>query len=212
MDTQAADLPVINYGLLRHGETVWNSEKRVQGQGDSPLTATGKKELERWARYLEQGCWQRILSSDLGRVQETVAILNSRLQLPVTCDKRLREQNWGNWEGLKVDDVRREYADELARQTMAGWDFRPPEGESRREVCDRVLAALLSSRSTCHEQKILVVCHLGVIKCLVYHVAGRKFLPDEPLLVEKNCLHEVVYAPDGYHLSSLNISHGDALP
>lgn len=198
------------YGLLRHGETAWNSEKRVQGHGNSPLTKTGKQQIGRWAAFLLGGGWQHIVCSDLGRVQETVTILNATLQLPVTVDARLREQNWGDWEGLRVDDIYRDCAEELAAQVIRGWDFRPPGGESRREVRDRAFAALAATRSVLPTEKQLVVCHLGVIKCLVYGIAGRKFLPDEPALMQKNRMHHIHYHTGAYHLGTLNITAGEA--
>ena len=199
----------LTYGLLRHGQTLWNSQKRVQGQGNSPLTETGKEETAAWAAYLAGQGWQHILCSNLGRVQETVTLLNAVLNLPVTVDARLREQDWGDWEGMKVADVHRDCAEELAVQAAKGWDFRPPGGESRREVRDRAFAALAAARSTSAAERILVVCHLGVIKCLVYTVAGRKFLADEPSLLEKEGMHHLYYRENAYHLGPLNITVKD---
>ncbi len=200
------------YGLLRHGETFWNHEKRVQGHGNSPLTEAGKLQISNWAKHLNTGDWQHILCSDLGRVQETVAILNTTLDLPVTIDKRLREQNWGAWEGLKVSDVYSEWPDELAIQSTRGWDFCPPQGESRKDVRDRAFEALAESRTTISAKNLLIVCHLGVIKCLVYSVAGRKFMPDEPTLIEKGCMHHLHYSSSEYRLGTLNISTGNVSP
>jgi probable phosphoglycerate mutase len=199
------------YGLLRHGETVWNSEKRVQGHGNSPLTPRGRATTAQWALFLADGGWQHILCSDLGRVRETAQIINEVLQLPVTEDARLREQNWGDWEGLRVDDVRRDFAVELSLMSAKGWDFRPPHGESRREVRDRAFAALAAYRSTHPAGKTLVICHLGVIKCLVYGVAGCSFLPDDNIMVEKGCLHHILDEQGIYRLGPLNISQGAAL-
>ena len=204
----SADNPV-TYGLLRHGQTVWNSQKRVQGHGNSPLTETGKRETTAWAACLAGQDWQHILCSDLGRVQETVRLLNAFLNLPVTVDARLREQDWGDWEGMKVADVYRDCAEELAVQSGKGWDFRPPGGESRREVRDRAFSALAAARATVSAERILVVCHLGVIKCLVYTVAGRRFLADETTLLEKEAMHHLYYRESGYHLGPLNITLKD---
>ncbi len=206
MTTPITEHSTFTYGLLRHGETVWNREKRVQGHRNSPLTPLGKKQIQIWADYLTCQGWQKIICSDLGRVQETVAIINSVLQLPVTEDSRLREQNWGEWEGLKVDEVYRNYAGVLETQVKAGWDFRPPGGESRNEIRNRVFAALASHRQKSHHKKTLIVCHLGVIKCLIYAVADRSFLPDEPSIVKKGCIHEIHYSAATYRLGNLNIT------
>jgi len=199
------------YGLLRHGETDWNSQKRVQGHGNSPLTERGRVSTTKWAAFLANGGWQHILCSDLGRVRETATIINKVLQLQVTEDVRLREQNWGDWEGLKVEDVRRDFAADLAVMSAKGWDFRPPNGESRKEVRDRALAALAEYRTSHEAGKTLVICHLGVIKCLVYAVAGCSFLPDDNIVVEKGCLHHILYEQGIYQLGSLNIFPGAPL-
>jgi len=197
------------YGLLRHGETEWNRQKRVQGHGDSPLTEQGRTTLTNWADFLAGGGWTHILCSDLGRVQESVAIINRVLQLPVTIDKRLREQNWGDWEEMKVDDVRRDFAALLAVEETKGWDFRPPNGESRREVLQRALAALADSRTLPSSGKMLVVCHLGLIKCLIYHTGGCSFLPNDNIILKKGSLHHLLFADGSYRIARLNISPGE---
>lgn len=193
------------FGLFRHGETVWNAQKRIQGHGDSPLTTAGKAQLQRWAEQLATGHWQHIFVSDLGRAQETAALLNSVLQLPLTVDMRLREQSWGDWEGIKLTDLRRNYADELERQTLAGWHFRPPGGESRDEVCRRAFQALAEIQQKVNPRKVLVVCHMGIIKCILYHLAGRKFLPQEPPLLKKKFMHCISCRHGHYQISELNI-------
>jgi broad specificity phosphatase PhoE len=210
--THQPSLPIFDFGLLRHGETVWNSEKRVQGHGDSPLTDLGRARIEQWGRFLTRCGWQAIVCSDLGRVRETVAILNRFLQLPVHEDQRLREQHWGEWEGLKVAEVYRDHTAVLDRESARGWDFRPPGGESRREVRDRVLAALDAARAMVKGEKILVVCHLGVIKCLLYSAAGCSFRPDENITFDKGCLHHLHYRQGDYHLGPLDIHLGEPQP
>ncbi|MFV0439181.1 MAG: histidine phosphatase family protein [Desulfopila sp.] len=204
--------PTITYGLLRHGETVWNREKRVQGHGDSPLTEAGKKALAAWAKVLDSSRWSHILASDLGRVRQTVAIINQEMQLPVTVEPRLREQNWGDWEQMKVSEVFAQYAEFLAINEAKGWDFRPPNGESRREVLARGLAALADFRTDHARGDILVVCHLGLIKCFLYHAAGCSFLPDANIRFEKSCLHHLLYADGGYQLGQLDIRPQDLAP
>ena len=211
MDTTHNTTTPYIYGLLRHGETVWNSQKRVQGHGNSPLTEHGRSMTAKWAAFLADGGWQHILCSDLGRVRETAQIINEVLQIPITEDVRLREQDWGDWEGLKVDDVRRDFATELAVMSAQGWDFCPPNGESRKDVRDRTLAALASYRAKHPAGKTLVICHLGVIKCLVYGVAGCSFLPDDNITVEKGCLHHILYEQGQYRLGPLNIRPEAAL-
>lgn len=205
------DHPTLSYGLLRHGETSWNHEKRLQGQGNSPLTKKGKQQITTWAKQLATGNWQHILCSDLGRVQETVAILNITLNLPVTVDKRLAEQSWGKWEGQKISDIRRDWAEELSIQASQGWNFCPPEGETREEVRNRAFNALRDSQNTITAENLLVVCHQGVIKCLLYSIAGRNFMEDEPPLIRKGCMHTIHYYAQNYRIGNLNIAPGDTV-
>ncbi len=194
------------FGLLRHGKTKWNEQKRIQGHGDSPLTPEGRKQTVIWSYYLKHFQWDRILASDLGRVKETVSILNKRLTLPVTWEKRFREQNWGSWEGMRFPEIERASPELLKQQILAGWDFHAPQGESRRSVQKRVEEACLEAVTKWPEEKILVVCHQGVIKCLIYHIAKRSFLPDEPELLYKNKLHTLQYTDGSLHIEHLNRS------
>lgn len=193
------------FGLLRHGTTIWNEQKRVQGRGNSPLTEEGIRQIALWATRCAGMEWDRIIASDLGRVKQTVAILNKQLNLPVSFDHRLREQDWGNWEGMRVADVQEQYPDALAKQIDAGWEFTPPGGESRSHARDRALEALDEIHRTHSGQNILIVCHLGIIKCLVYTIARRSFLPHEPSLLQKNRLHRISRNDNGYTLGELNI-------
>lgn len=177
------------FGLLRHGQTEWNRLKKIQGSEDSPLTTRGKEKTAQWAKFLKNGNWDRIIASDLGRVRATVDILNQKLQLPVTFDARLREQHWGDWEGLTLPSIKENQKEELARRVAMGWDFSAPGGETRIAVRDRVLAALIETAEKWPDKKILVICHRGVVRSVVYSITGREFLPEEDPLLKPNRLH-----------------------
>jgi bisphosphoglycerate-dependent phosphoglycerate mutase len=70
------------FGLIRHAETVWNRENRIQGHRDSSLTDSGKTDADGWGRRLKRIAWDRIFGSDLGRAVDTAAIINRHLKLP----------------------------------------------------------------------------------------------------------------------------------
>lgn len=176
------------FGLLRHGQTEWNTQKRIQGSGDSPLTAKGKAKTVLWGNFLKNDHWDRIIASDLGRVRATVDILNQKLQLPVTFDERLREQLWGDWEGLTLPFIKENYKEELARRVAMGWGFSAPGGETRIAVRDRVLTALIETAEKWPDKKILVICHRGVVRSVLYSITGREFLPEEDPLLKPNRL------------------------
>lgn len=200
-----ASCPTTTFGLLRHGQTEWNILKKVQGSADSPLTAAGKKQTAEWGQTLTRFQFNRILSSDLGRVKETVAIVNRTLSLPVTYDQRLREQRWGEWEGLSIPYISEHFQAEIALQIARGWEFTAPGGESRSAVKTRVLTALLEAAEKWPGQNILVVCHQGVIKSVLYHLTNREFMPGEDPLLHHNRLHLIHSANGRFWPGELNI-------
>ena len=193
------------FGLLRHGKTEWNSEGRIQGSGNSPLTEEGREGVKEWIPLLKTYGWNRIIASDLGRVKQTVEIINRKLQLPVSFDPRLQEQHWGDWEGLKLSTIRSEMAEELSARIPLGWDFSAPGGETRRAVNLRTKQALLEYTHRYPGEKILIVCHQGVIKCLLYELTNRKFVPEEDALLNHNALHLLKSEEKGFSIIKLNI-------
>jgi len=121
--------------LWRHGQTVWNAERRFQGQSDIPLDETGTAQAERAARLLAALRPDLIVSSDLSRAAQTAAALARLTGLEVTLDKDLRERHGGRWEGLTDTEIRTQYPVEHAT-----WN--PPDGEPSGVVADRVAGAL----------------------------------------------------------------------
>jgi probable phosphoglycerate mutase len=177
------------FGLIRHSLTCWNEEKRIQGLQNSSLSENGRRMAVAWGHELNTLHWDRILASDLGRVQETVAFVNRVLQLPVHFEPLLREQDWGRWSGLNFPELFARFGPEVRVQEAAGWNFRPPGGESRKEVLARALQALCAAGEKWQGQDILIICHEGIIKTLLYHLLGRRFLPDEPKILTGYQLH-----------------------
>jgi len=121
--------------LWRHGQTIWNAERRFQGQSDIPLDETGQAQAERAARLLAALRPDLIVSSDLSRAAQTAAPLARLTGLDVTLDKDLRERSGGRWEGLTDTEIRTRYPVEHASWT-------PPDGEPSAVVAERVAGAL----------------------------------------------------------------------
>jgi len=177
------------FGLIRHAPTLWNEKKIIQGQLDSSLSPAGKKQAASWGKELHGLAWDRILCSDLGRARETAGLINETLRLPLTSVPEFREQDWGRWSGLNLASIRAKQLQFLEQQVQAGWEFRPPGGESRREVLNRCLTALIQAQEAYPGELVLVVCHEGVIKCLLNYLLGRSFLPTEPSVIKNFHLH-----------------------
>jgi probable phosphoglycerate mutase len=156
------------FGLIRHAMTVWNEQRRIQGQQDSPVSHTGEDQIDLWSKRLFQYNWDLVLSSDLGRARHTADGINRMHGLPVFRDRRLREQDWGGWTGKTLSQLKQEVPGFHDIQKKQGWAFQPPGGESRLDVWKRSQTAILDGARKWPGKNILVVSHEGVIKVLLY--------------------------------------------
>lgn len=189
-------------GLLRHGPTAWNREKRIQGVSDTPLDPVFNPQP--WRDTLAtHGPWDRVVSSPLRRARETARLLFSELTPEIAPG--LREQDWGAWTGLTVAGLRRDHPGLIEAQEALGWDFTPPGGESRRQVLARALAAVEETVRGRDGERILMVTHLGVIKILLNHLLGSPFLPGASADVAKRALHLLALDDGELRVLSTNV-------
>ncbi|MFZ0612655.1 MAG: histidine phosphatase family protein [Desulfobacterales bacterium] len=180
------------FGLIRHAETLWNCEKRIQGHLDSVLTTAGRRQAEAWGRLLKTCRWDRCICSDLARARTTAAIINRVLEVPIASEAGLREQSWGSWSGRTLAHIMAEVPQRLKGLAAHGWRFCPPGGEDRIGVWERGQRALTEAARKWPGTTILVVTHEGLIKCLVYRLLQRRFLPTEPPILKPAHLHWLV--------------------
>jgi probable phosphoglycerate mutase len=158
--------------LVRHGETHWNTESRIQGHSDSALTPRGRAQARAIAARLAAGRFDALVSSDLGRARDTAAAIAARTGLPALEDARLRERNFGVGEGLTYGELDRRFPEVFARVRETDPDYRIPGGESRREFHDRVVGAFTSLAGRHDGARIVVVTHGGVLAIAYRHVHG----------------------------------------
>jgi broad specificity phosphatase PhoE len=142
--------------LVRHGETDWNAEGRLQGHTDRPLSDYGRGQARRLAADLEREKLEAIYSSDLARARETAEIVGERIGLPVVIDPDLREKDWGNWEGL----------------TAAERDLVEFVGESTEAHRKRTLRVLRRIAERHPADRVLVVTHGGSMRRVQTEVLG----------------------------------------
>lgn len=156
--------------VLRHGATVWNAEKRLQGRADPPLSAAGREQVEGWRLRPE---WRRLacLVSPLRRARETAALLG--FAAPIVAPE-LIEMDWGSFEGERVADLRRRLGPAMAAMEALGLDFRPPGGESPREVMARLRLWL----EALAEEDAVLVTHKGVRRAFLALATGWDMLGD----------------------------------
>ena len=158
--------------VVRHGETQWNVEARMQGQGDSPLTAAGITQAEAIAQRLAGERIDVLVSSDLGRAAETARRIAACCGHPVVTDARLRERGFGAGEGLTYDEIRNQYPDAFASARETDPDFAIPGGESRRAFHERVTGAFEALAREHAGRRVAVVTHGGVLATLYRFIHG----------------------------------------
>jgi len=154
--------------IVRHGQTDWNVQGRYQGQADQPLNAVGLAQASAAAAKLQGRRFAAIYSSDLQRARVTAEVIAAALGMPVLVDRRLREVNQGEWEGMLTADIQARYAEAWAARQQDRLHAAPPGGESLAQVAARVLAGVdeIARRHT--GAAVVVVSHglaLGVVRC-----------------------------------------------
>ena len=177
--------------VLRHAPTAWNHNKRLQGRADIAITEEARVRMER--RYVPSPYAEwRALSSPLGRCLQTAAALD----LVVTPDDRLIEMDWGAYQGSTIDELHIREGDAFAANERSGLDFKPPGGESPRDVQVRV--APLLARLAGEGRPTLAVTHRGVIRAIYAAAAGWDMTGDPPHRLDLyDTLQIFTLAPDG---------------
>ncbi len=157
--------------LVRHGETTWNCEKRLQGQHDSPLTSLGIRQTHDLASRLSAVRFDAVYSSDLERAKQTAQIITGRLDsATIRYDGRIRERHFGDFQGYTWEEIRAAYPDEAERELSGDPMNQVPGGESKHQLLIRAVS-FFDDVVRCHSgQKVLVVSHGGVINVWTKHV------------------------------------------
>lgn len=163
--------------LFRHGETVWNAEKRAQGHLDSPLTEAGREQARamgrKLAHELEAAGYRPsdviVRASPLGRVRETLTLAAEAagLRHDEQCfDGRLREMSWGDWDGLTVAEIEAQWPGAIAARRLDKWNYVPPAGENYVMAAERARSALDDIAVLAAEKPVVVFAHGAIGRVL----------------------------------------------
>jgi len=161
--------------IVRHGETEWNVKKLLQGQGDSPLTSVGKKQIADLSKEISLIHFDHIYSSDLMRAQQTAEILNIERKLAINTTHLLRERAFGKYEGKTREEFQEgnrklvEKFEKLSKEQK--WKFKYADDmESNEELITRLLIFLRETAVAYPGKTILVVTHGGALRVLLAHL------------------------------------------
>lgn len=142
--------------LVRHGETIWNREGRYYGHTDIPLSEDGLLQAKKLGSYLKRISFDRVICSPLCRAVDTAKELSD---LPFQLDNRLKEQNFGLFEGKTYKELRNEFSKELSEWNKDYENYRIPQGESFRMVRERVEEFVKGLWKD--DGRVLIVAHKG---------------------------------------------------
>lgn len=168
----------MNLYLVRHGQSTWNVQGRVQGQTmHPPLTELGRAQAERAACALRDAGIVRMLASDQVRALQTAQIIGARIGVPPLPSSLLREQDLGSWQGLTTEQALAAWRDRFGDD---GWtdpgreaQLRAPGGESLADVGARVAALLASPLVTEAPGAVALVSHGDTIRIAIGHLLGE---------------------------------------
>jgi alpha-ribazole phosphatase len=189
--------------LVRHGETVWNEERRYIGLTDLSLSEKGREQADRLAQWLANKPIEVIFSSPLKRSRETAEIIASKFNLEVVILSELREIDFGEWEGLTYAEIKGRFGDLIDRWLKDASLVDIPAGENWSDVMERV-SSFLSKVATTTQDVGVAVTHGGLIKALVVKVLGMKATEFRRFLVSNGSLSAIGFSNQHPYLRFLN--------
>lgn len=192
--------------LIRHGETEWNRDQRIQGHLDVGLSERGMEQARRLAPLLAEELPPVIHSSDLRRAYDTALILAGG-RAEVVADPRFREAHLGVFQGLTAAEIEAAYPDEYRAWRSHSATNRPPGGETLDELSRRCSAALREALGR-GGRAVVVVAHGGPVRMMACDLLGLPASAYARLRVENTAVATFLYRPGGFMLAGWNdVSH-----
>lgn len=171
----------MRFFFIRHGETNWNKEKRLQGKSDIPLNDTGRAQAKAAANDFSQQNIDYIISSPLLRAKETAQILNQHLSATIVYDDRLIERDHGIIEGMSEEDIKTRNPADLFDLRIPidwnGWKF-PHRAETISALTERAYSSIHDYTSKYRDKNILFCAHGAWFRCFIYMKIGQIFHPN----------------------------------
>ena len=158
--------------LIRHGETEWNSQLRMQGHSNSALSAVGREQIQALGEWMKNVSFDHIYSSDSLRARQTAEAITQYSGDTLQFDQRIREKNLGVFEGLTSIEAREQHPEIYRLFKTGGANYVINEGESTQQVLDRALEFIEEIRFKHSEQRVVMVTHGGFVKVLMKHTLG----------------------------------------
>ena len=186
---------------IRHGETSWNADSRIQGQRDVGLNDTGRWQAKRVGEALADEEITAVYSSDLGRAHQTAQHISEATGIPVIADEGLRERSFGIFEGKTFDEIHEHFPDHAQNWRKRIPDWQPPEGgESLLELRERVRSTMIELARRHPGEQIVVVAHGGVLDTLYRIATGQEVNSPRTWELPNGAINRLLWTPEGFTL------------
>lgn len=186
---------------IRHGETAWNVDTRIQGHLDIPLNATGRRQAERLARALAAGdTIHAIYSSDLQRAFDTAQAIAAATGAPLAAHSGLRERGFGVFEGKTYLEIEQTWPEESLHWRRRTPHWAPQGGESLLQVRERITRTLHELAAQHPGQQIVLVAHGGVMDQLYRAATGQDLQAPRTWELGNTAVNRLLWTPDGLSL------------
>jgi len=196
--------------VVRHGETAWNAEHRVQGQLDVPLNAIGQAQALAASKVLSLEKFDAIYSSDLCRARQTAQPVASFLAREILLERDLRERHYGIFERLTYAEVKERYPEDYARFEAHDPEYAFRTGESFRNFYERSVAVVSRIVNQHEDQSVLVFTHGGVLDMLYRFITGFPLGAARDFGIPNAGLNRIEVTPASWQIRSwADIAHLD---
>ena len=186
---------------IRHGETAWNVDTRIQGQLDIPLNDTGRWQAERLARALAaREAIDVVYTSDLLRAWETARPVAEATGAPLHTDEGLRERGFGSFQGKTFTEIEAAMPEEARRWRQRDPFWAPPGGESLTTMRRRVIETLHMLASRHVGEQIVMVAHGGVMDVLYRAATGQELQAPRTWQLGNTAVNRLLWSPEGLSL------------
>ena len=179
--------------LIRHGETEWNSQQRMQGHSNSDLSSVGQAQIQALGQWMKIVPFDQIYSSDSLRAKQTAEAITQFSGHELKIDLRLREKNLGVFEGLTSEEARERHPEVFRLFKTAGSKYVIDEGESTQQLQDRALEIVEEIRIKHPEERVLLVTHGGFIRVVMKHSLGLSLETPTRFLIRNTGVFRLVW-------------------
>ena len=179
--------------LIRHGETEWNSQQRMQGHSNSDLSSVGQAQIQALGQWMKNVPFDLIYSRDSLRAKQTAEAITQFSGHELKIDLRLREKNLGVFEGLTSEEAWERHPEVFRLFKTAGSKYVIDEGESTQQLQDRALEIVEEIRIKHPEERVLLVTHGGFIRVVMKHSLGLSLETPTRFLIRNTGVFRLVW-------------------